>query len=63
MPAMTQVKAGDIITMVGDSNVATANQLSTVLRSTRPGATVTVTIERDGKTRSFEVTLAERPSN
>lgn len=57
------IKAGDIITMVGDSNVATANQLSTVLRSTRPGATVTVTIERDGKTRSFEVTLAERPSN
>ena len=57
------IKAGDIITKVGDATVATANQLSTVLRGTTPGATVTVTVERDGAARSFEVTLAERPSN
>ncbi len=57
------IKAGDIITKVGDSTVATANQLSTVLRGTSPGATVTVTVERDGKAKTFEVTLAERPSN
>jgi len=57
------IKAGDIITMVGDSSIATANQLSTALRGTSPGATITVTVERDGKPQSFEVTLAERPSN
>jgi len=57
------IKAGDIITKVGDSSVATANRLSTVLRGTTPGATVTVTIERDGAAMSFEVTLAARPTN
>lgn len=57
------IKAGDIITMVGDFSIATANQLSTALRGTSPGATITVTVERDGKPQSFEVTLAERPSN
>ncbi len=57
------IKAGDIITKVGDSTVATANQLSTVLRGTSPGATVTVTVERDGAPKTFEVTLAERPTN
>ena len=57
------IKAGDIITMVGDSSIATANQLSTALRGTSPGATINVTVERDGKPQSFEVTLAERPSN
>ncbi|HRB05216.1 MAG TPA: PDZ domain-containing protein, partial [Ilumatobacteraceae bacterium] len=57
------IKAGDIITQVGDATVATANQLSTVLRGTTPGSTVTVTVKRDGATKSFEVTLAERPNN
>ena len=57
------IEAGDIITKVGDSTVATANQLSTVLRGTTPGATVTVTVQRDGATKTFEVTLAERPTN
>ena len=57
------IKAGDIITKVGDSTVATANQLSTVLRGTSPGATVAVTVERDGAAKTFEVTLAERPTN
>ncbi len=57
------IRAGDIITKVGNSTVATANQLSTVLRGTTPGATVTVTVERDGKSKTFEVTLAERPTN
>ena len=57
------IKAGDIITKVGDANVATANQLSTVLRGTTPGATVTVTVTRDGKTKTFDVTLAERPTS
>lgn len=61
-PAATVgIKAGDIIEKVGDTEVATANQLATVLRSTTPGTTVTVTVERNGKSMPFEVTLAERP--
>lgn len=59
--AAVGIKAGDIITKVGDADVATANQLSTVLRGTTPGTTVTVTIERNGTTMPFKVTLAERP--
>jgi len=57
------IRAGDIITMVGDATIATANQLSTALRGTTPGATVAVTIERDGAAKTFDVTLAERPTN
>jgi len=57
------IKAGDIITKVGDATVATANQLSTVLRGTTPGSSVAVTIERDGTAKTFDVTLAERPTN
>lgn len=57
------IKAGDIITKVGDATVATANQLSTVLRGTKPGSTVGVTVERNGKSRTFQVTLAARPTN
>jgi putative serine protease PepD len=57
------IKVGDIITKVGETTVATANQLSTVLRGTVPGAKVTVTVLRDGVSKSFQVTLAERPSN
>ena len=59
--AQVGIKAGDIITKVGDATVATANQLSTVLRGTSPGASVTVTVERNGASISFDVTLAERP--
>ena len=57
------IKAGDIITKVGDATVATANQLSTVLRGTKPGSTVSVTVKRNGTIRTFQVTLAKRPSN
>ena len=59
--AQVGIKAGDIITKVGDATVATANQLSTVLRGTSPGASVTGTVERNGASISFDVTLAERP--
>jgi len=57
------IRAGDIITKVGDTTIATANQLSTALRGTTPGATVSVTVERDGASQTFDVTLAERPTN
>ncbi|MGB8859194.1 MAG: trypsin-like peptidase domain-containing protein [Ilumatobacteraceae bacterium] len=61
--AKVGIKAGDIITTVAGSTVATGNQLSTVLRGTTPGSTVTVLVERDGKSISFDVTLAARPTN
>jgi len=59
--ASVGIKAGDVITKVGDTDVATANQLSTVLRGTTPGTKVTVTVTRNGKTVTFDVTLAARP--
>ena len=54
------IKAGDIITQVGDKTVATANQLATVLRGTTPETKVKVIVERSGKTITFDITLAER---
>ncbi len=57
------IQAGDIISEVAGATVATGDQLSTVLRGTTPGSTVKVVVQRDGKEISFDVTLAERPSN
>jgi putative serine protease PepD len=56
------ILAGDIITAIDGTTVATGNQLSTVLRGTTPGTTVSVAISRDGEARTFDVTLAARPT-
>lgn len=57
------LQEGDIITKVNDSDVATTEQLSSVLQSLVPGTKVTITVSRAGSTQTFELTLAERPTN
>ncbi|MGE5229447.1 MAG: S1C family serine protease [Deltaproteobacteria bacterium] len=54
---------GDVIVKIDDTEVKTADDLIAYLGTKRPGDTVTVTVERDGKTEQLTVTLAERPSN
>jgi S1-C subfamily serine protease len=43
--------------------IKTADDLIAFLGTKKPGDTITVTVERDGKTQDLKVTLAERPSN
>jgi len=56
------MEAGDIIVRVNDSPVNTSDQLGKVLRALPPGTEVKITIERDGATRIFGLTLATRPN-
>ncbi|CAB4998703.1 unannotated protein [freshwater metagenome] len=55
------IQAGDIITQVGDTKISTQGQLQTALRATAPGSATKVTVQRNGTTITFDVTLAERP--
>jgi S1-C subfamily serine protease len=54
---------GDVIVKVDNTEIKTADDLIAFLGTKKPGDTVTVTVERDGKTQELTVTLAERPSD
>jgi putative serine protease PepD len=57
------IEEGDIITEVDGTTVATAEQLSSVLRSLAPGTEVSITVTRDGAEQVVTLTLAERPTD
>jgi len=54
---------GDVIVKIDDAEIASADDLIAYLGTKKPGDTVVVTVERDGKTEEISVTLAERPAN
>ena len=54
---------GDVIVKADTTTINTADDLIAYLSTKKPGDTITVTVERDGKTQELKVTLAERPSN
>ena len=54
---------GDVIVKVDDTEIKTADDLIAYLGTKKPGDTVKVTVDRDGKTQEIPVTLAKRPSN
>jgi putative serine protease PepD len=56
------LKAGDAITAVDGSTVSGADALTANLSGRAPGERVTLTIVRDGSTRTVDVTLGSRPS-
>jgi putative serine protease PepD len=51
------LRAGDVVTRVGDRAVDDATALSAAVRSQRPGARVQVSYERDGRSATVAVTL------
>ncbi|MEW1611722.1 MULTISPECIES: trypsin-like peptidase domain-containing protein [unclassified Streptomyces] len=53
------LRAGDIITKIGDTSVTTITSLSEALAGDQPGDKVTVTYTRDDDGRTAEVTLGE----
>jgi S1-C subfamily serine protease len=53
---------GDVITAIeGDPIEGMDDLIVYLVKETRPGDTVTMTVLRDGEERSIEVTLGERP--
>ena len=56
------VQDGDIVTKINDVTVDTLHPLDAVLSQFSPGDTVTLTILRDGQTKTLKVTLGVRPA-
>lgn len=54
------IKEGDIITKVDDKNVYKTSDLLSYIGRKRPGDKVKVTVNRDGKERTFDMTLKAR---
>jgi putative serine protease PepD len=53
------LREGDVVTAVGDRPVTSSAELTAAVRSAAPGDTVSLTVLRDGKTATVEVTLGE----
>ena len=53
------LRAGDVITAVGDRAVTSSTELTAAVRSSAPGDEVTLTVRRDGDTATVDVTLGE----
>ncbi len=56
------LSVGDIITKVDDTTVSSASDLMIAIRKHSPGDTITVTYNRDGQTKTAEVTLGSDAS-
>jgi S1-C subfamily serine protease len=54
-------RGGDVITKIGDTAIANADDLSDAVSRHKPGDTVDVEIHRGGDTQTVQVKLAERP--
>ena len=57
------LKRGDLILKVNDQKIEDASDLKNAIGSIAPGETVTLTYERNGKTKTVRVKLAEFPDN
>ncbi|MCZ2846847.1 S1C family serine protease [Modestobacter sp. VKM Ac-2978] len=53
------LRAGDVITAVGDRPITTSTELTAAIRSAQPGDDVTLTVRRGGDSSEVEVTLDE----
>ena len=61
--AKAGIKEGDIVTKIDDQKLDETNTLSSVLGKQKVGATVKVTLIRDGKERTVDVTLGSVPES
>lgn len=57
------LQQNDIITAINGTSLAEGNSLRQVIKQYKPGDTVTLTILRDGKEQTKELTLAVRPND
>lgn len=55
--ASAGLQVGDVITKLGDTPITDLSSLTTALASLQPGAQVTVTYQRDGQSKTANVTL------
>ena len=56
------LRSGDVVTAVDGTAVRSANALEALIAAKKPGDHVTLTVRRNGATRSIAVTLGTRPA-
>jgi putative serine protease PepD len=56
------LEAGDVVTAVDGTSVETSDDLVSAVSAKQPGDTVTLTVRRDGATRTVDVRLGNRPA-
>ena len=56
------LKAGDVVTAVGGTQISTADDLTAAVNAYKPGDKATLTVDRNGSTKSISVTFGTRPS-
>ena len=56
------LKLGDIITKINDQVVGESSSLSSIVSEFLPGEVVKLTVVRDGKTQTIDLTLGTFPS-
>jgi putative serine protease PepD len=57
------LQEGDLITAVDSTPVTGASDLGGIVRDHRPGERATITVTRNGESRTLEVTFGSKPSN
>ena len=58
------IQAGDLILKLEDKQIASGDDLSSAIGAYKPGDTATLTLQRDGKEMTVEVTFGEyAPAN
>jgi S1-C subfamily serine protease len=55
------LEPGDVITALDGESIRRGTSLMDLLFRHQPGDVVTLTVERDGAVKTFDVTLGERP--
>lgn len=63
VPADGVLETGDVITAVDDRQVGLSDELTTAIRSHKPGETVELTIVRDSKEEKVRIKLATHPQS
>ncbi|HUJ34750.1 MAG TPA: trypsin-like peptidase domain-containing protein [Solirubrobacteraceae bacterium] len=61
--AKAGLQPGDLITAVNGTPVASVNQFVATIAGYAPGDTVTLTVNRNGQTKSIKLTLGSQPAN
>jgi putative serine protease PepD len=56
------LQAGDVITKIGGKQIATADDLTAVINSYKPGDKITVVVTRSGSAKTLTITLGTRPN-
>ena len=59
--AAAGLRAGDVVTHVGSTRIATADALTATIRSLAPSSTVELTYTRDGQSAKVSVNLGTAP--